>query len=392
MKRSVIIFFILSCLVFDLYAQSKTDLETQRKKTLEEITYVDNLLTNTAKEKKESINAVRILGNKVSLREKVIRGMGDEISLINSRIEINRLGIDMMEKDLITLKNDYRRAIINSYKSKKLNPEIVYILSAKDFNQGYKRLKYLQQVTRFRRNETEIITELKFQIEETKQKLEADLWRISDLKRNEEQQKGLMQSEQQRKQKMVQSLGNREKQLKKELEEKRKIARRLETEIARIMEAERKKAIKTDLTPEQKLIGESFVENKGRLPWPTERGIITGKFGVHQHPVLKYVTEDNIGIEITGSGKTTVRCIFNGVVTAITTVPGSNMTVIIGHGKYRTVYSNLVNVKVKTGENVKTKQEIGEVFMEPGPASSSIMRFMIYDQKYLDPEIWIAKN
>ena len=163
-------------------------------------------------------------------------------------------------------------------------------------------MKYLQQITKFRRQESEIILELKSEIEISKRKMEEDLSRISELKTREEQQKYLLQGEQNRKQRIVKSLSSKETQLQRELEEKKRIARRIESEINKIIDEERKKNVKTDLTPEQKLISDDFNENKGRLPWPVERGIITSHFGVQKHPVLKYVTEDNIDIEITSSG------------------------------------------------------------------------------------------
>jgi murein hydrolase activator len=373
------------------FGQTRSELEDNRKKALEEIEYVDNLIKNTAKEKSEGMNALRILGNKVNLRETVIKGMGEEVSLLNTRIELNQLAIEMMEDDMVFLKEDYSRAIVNSYISLKANPDIVYILSAKDFNQGYKRLKYLQQITKFRRKESEIITELKERIEETKMKLEVDLMRVSDLRHKEVLQKNLLQNEQSKKQKIIKTLGSKEKQLKKELEKKKQIAKRIENELARIIEEERKKQIKSDLTPEQKLIGDSFFDNKGRLPWPVERGVVTNHFGVHQNPVLKYLTEENIGIEITSSGKTPARSIFKGEVTAITAISGSNMTVIIRHGIYLTVYNNLVNVRVKTGEKVDLKQVIGDVYSEPGSNDYCILKFMIFEKKYLDPEMWISK-
>lgn len=375
-----------------LSGQTKSELEATRKKTMEEITYVDNLLKTTAKEKSESMNAVKIIGSKVVLRESVITGMRQEISLVNERISLNTLALEMMEKDLIALKEDYARAVTNSYRQKKGNPDLVYILSARDFNQGYKRLKYLQQVTKFRRRESEIILELKSQIESSKLKLQNDLYRLSDLKSKEEQQKSLLLGEQQRKQKMVKSLSNKEKQLRKDLEEKKVIAKKIESEIARLIEEERKKSVKTDITPEQRLIGENFVENKGRLPWPVEKGIITSQFGVHQNAVLKNVTEENIGIEITSSGKTIARSVFQGEVARVFTIKGANMTVIIRHGKYYSVYTNLINVKVKTGEKVTTKQELGDVYSDPGDSNNSILKFMIVETKYQDPESWIAKK
>ncbi len=387
---SLIVLF--SLIISGLSAQTKAELEEKRKKTLEEIIYVDKLLQTTAKEKSESMNAVKIIGSKVILRESVITGMRQEISLVNERISLNTLALEMMEKDLIALKEDYARAVTNSYRQKKGNPDLVYILSARDFNQGYKRLKYLQQVTKFRRRESEIILELKSQIESSKLKLQNDLYRLSDLKSKEEQQKSLLLTEQQRKQRMVKSLSNKEKKLRKDLEDKKRIAKKIEIEIARLIEEERKKAVKADVTPEQKLIGENFAENKGRLPWPVEKGIITSQFGVHQNAVLKNVTEENIGIEITSSGKTSARSVFQGEVARVFAIMGANMTVIIRHGKYYSVYTNLINVKVKTGDKVSTKQELGDVYSDPGNGNNSILKFMIVETKYQDPENWIAKK
>ena len=374
------------------YAQSRADLEEQRRKTLEEIAYVDEVLRNTEKEKNESLYSLKILSNKLSLRESVVKGMNDEIELLNERIELNILAIDMMESDLVILKNDYSNSILNSYRLRKSNPEIIYILSAKDFNQGYKRLKYLQQITEFRRNESEIIAELKQEIGETKTMLENDLRKISELKITEEQQKNLLKNEQTREQKILKSLRNKEKQLQTELEEKRRIAGRIEKEIARIIDEERKKASGGVLTPEQMLISDDFVENKGRLPWPVERGVITSHFGRHAHPILKYVTEENIGIEITSEPNTVARSIFKGEVSAVSSIQGANMTVIIKHGKYLSVYNNLVRVRVKKGDHVDIKQIVGDIYQNPGENNNCILKFMIFEERNaLDPEAWISK-
>ena len=143
MKYLVLTIFLFLILFINLGAQTKAELEQKRNSTLNEINYVDNMLKTTAKKRAESMNEVKIIGNKLVLRESVIRGMREEINLINERIELNTIAINLMESDLVDLKNDYARAVVNSYKSKKDNPELVYILSAKDFNQGYKRLKYL---------------------------------------------------------------------------------------------------------------------------------------------------------------------------------------------------------------------------------------------------------
>lgn len=387
---AAIVFFTFSV---SLHGQTKAELEAQRRKALDEISYVDNLLKETSKEKNESLSELRIIGNKLNLRENVLKSLEEEITLLNNRIDLNTLAINLMESDLLVLRNDYRKAVLNSYRTSKGNSEIGYILSAKDFNQGYKRLKYLQQVTKFRRNETEIILDLKNEVESSRKKLEEDLGKISELKSRQEEQKNLLQGEQNRKQRIVKSLSNKERQLQNELDEKKRIARRIETEIARVIEEERRRIEKADLSPEQRVLSENFLENKGRLPWPVDKGVITSHFGIHSHPVLKYVTEKNSDIEITSSGSTPVKSVFKGVVASIVSIRGANMTVIIRHGKYLTVYSNLVNIKVKTGDTVQTGQEIGRVYNDSEKGNEAILKFMVTEEKNeMDPELWISKK
>jgi septal ring factor EnvC (AmiA/AmiB activator) len=391
MKGSVLLVFLFLQIATVLSGQSRAELEARRNATLEEIDFVDNLLKETSKVKNESLNAIKIIGRKVGLRETVIKDMLDEISMLNVRIALNELALVMMESDVENMKRDYGQAAVNSYKLKKSYPEIVYIISAKDFNQGYKRMKYFQQIAEFRREEAEVILELKAQIEGSRKRLKDDLERVSDLKTREERQKNLLISEQTSKQNMVKSLSGKEKQLKKELEEKKRIAARIESEISRIIEEERKKAIKGEVSPQQKITGDSFGENKGRLPWPVNKGIITGHFGIQQHPVLKYLTEENIGIEITGAGKIGVRSVFQGEVMRVFAISGVNMTVIIRHGKYFTIYANLVNLKVKKGDKVIANQELGEVYTDE-ENNSTVLKFMIFETKYQDPELWIVKK
>lgn len=391
MKGSVLLVFLFLQIATVLSGQSRAELEARRNATLEEIDFVDNLLKETSKVKNESLNAIKIIGRKVGLRETVIKDMLDEISMLNVRVALNELALGMMESDVENMKRDYGQAAVNSYKLKKSYPEIVYIISAKDFNQGYKRMKYFQQIAEFRREEAEVILELKAQIEGSRKRLKDDLERVSDLKTREERQKNLLISEQTSKQNMVKSLSGKEKQLKKELEEKKRIAARIESEISRIIEEERKKAIKGEVSPQQKITGDSFGENKGRLPWPVNKGIITGHFGIQQHPVLKYLTEENIGIEITGAGKIGVRSIFQGEVMRVFAISGVNMTVIIRHGKYFTIYANLVNLRVKKGDKVIANQELGEVYTDE-ENNSTVLKFMIFETKYQDPELWIVKK
>ena len=376
-----------------LTGQSKSQLEKERNRLLEEISYVDNMLKSTAAKKSAGLNELNVLSRKVTFRENVIRGYKEEISILEQRIAINRLAISLMEDDLKTLKKEYAYSITNSYKQAKGYPDIAFLLSARDINQGYKRLKYLQQFASYRRREAETIIAVKEVIGESEKRLVSDLASLADLKKNEERERGNLVQEQNRTRGMVTSLSKKEKDLRRELEDKKKISKRIETEINRIIEEERKKLATGDLAPEMKLIGNDFLTNKGRLPWPVDKGIITAQFGTHRHPVLTNLTVDNIGIEITSSGKTVAQAVFKGKVERVIGIQGGNMAIIIRHGKYLTVYQNIVNTRVKPGDNVETKQILGDVYAEPDSGNRAVIKFMIFEEKSkLNPEDWIAKK
>lgn len=393
MKKFLLTIIILASVFHAVAAQTRKELEEQREKTLQEISYVDNLLKETSKERKESLNELNMISKKLNLRESVVKGLQEEISLLNDRIGLNNLAIGIMEGDLISLKKEYEQALLGSFRSSKASNEIAYILSAKDFNQGYKRLKYLQQVTKFRRQESEIIMELKSEIELSRKKMEEDLAKVSQLKTREEQQKYLLQDEKNRQQKIVKTLSSKEAQLQRELEEKKRIAKRIESEINKLIDEERKRSATAELSPELKILSDNFMENRGKLPWPVDRGVITSHFGLHQHPVLKYVTEKNIDIEITSSGVTPVKSVFRGEVARVFSIRGANMAVIIKHGKYYTVYLNIIEVKVKQGDKVQTGQLIGRVFNDSDDGDKAVLKFMLSEETdYLDPELWISKK
>lgn len=371
--------------------QTRAELEQKRAKTLEDITYIDNLMKKTARERSESLNELNIVNKKLTLREDIIKGVREEISLLNFRIGLNNLAIELMEGDLEELIREYEKAIMHAQMVAKGEPAFAYILASRDLNQGYKRLKYLQQVAKFRRREAEIITELKGRIESNRISQEADLNDILELRGREEKQITMLLGEQQGKRRLVNSLATKQKQLQQDLNNKQRIATEIEKEIARVIETERKRLAKSEMAPADRIIGDDFEKNRGRLPWPVERGVVTTRFGVHDHPVFKGTKVDNIGIEITAEGRLIARAVFKGKVMSVFGISGANMAVIIRHGTYLSVYQNLVNVRVKPGEDVEPKQILGEVFSEPEDNGKSVIKFMIYNENVrLDPEKWIV--
>lgn len=385
----VIIIFIVSS--YSLVAQTRAELEQRRKEALNDIEYLDNILDRTSEEKSKSMNELNMIRRKLNLRENVIEGLREEQELLEGRMELNKLAIGLMEEDIDMLVKEYEKAIKHAQKVSKGNPRLAYILASKDINQGYKRLKYLQQVAKYRRREAEIILELKEEVEENRDKLEKDLIEISELKKREERQRNSLQREQRSQRSVINNLSRKERELRKELEEKRRIAKEIENEIERVIEAERRRNAMVELTPEEKLLGEDFSKNKGRLPWPVERGVITAQYGVHEHPVIKGAKINNIGIEITSGTKEVARAVFKGRVMSVFGISGGNMAIIIRHGNFLTVYQNIVNVKVKPGDEVEAKEYIGDVYFEEG--EKSIIKFMIYEEKKREnPEEWLAKK
>jgi septal ring factor EnvC (AmiA/AmiB activator) len=393
MRRVILSAVIMAGALIAGYGQSRAELEEMRKKNLEEIEYVDRMLKSTATQKSENLNELRVIGKRLNLREKLINEYGQEISLLEYRISLNRIAGEMLEEDLDNLKKEYAKSIVSAYKATKGTPAVAFILSSADFNQGYKRLKYIQQVARYRRKETETIETIYLELQNTRERLERDRKNIRDLKVREERQKQILGNEKSRKERLVSSLGKKEAQLKQDLAQKKKIARQIEDEIARLIEEERRRSAVTPMSNEMRLIGESFGDNRGRLPWPVDRGLVTSHFGLQPHPVLKNVTEDNIGIEITSGGETKAKAVFKGEVVRVFAITGANMAVIIRHGNYLTVYQNIVNVRVKAGDTVTTGEILGDVFSDSSNGGKSVLKFMIYEEKKkLDPERWLLKK
>jgi len=390
MKVTIILWiFLIYC--YSVTGQTRTELEQQRNEALKDIEYLDNMLEKTSVEKSESMNELNMIRRKLNLRENVIYGLMEEQELLEGRMELNKLAIDMMESDIDILIKEYEKAVKHAQKISKGNPELAYIMASKDINQGYKRMKYLQQVAKYRRREAEIILDLKNEVEENREKLEGDLIKISELKKTEERQKDNLNREQRRQRSIINQLSQKEKELKQELAKKRRIAEEIEKEIERIIEEERRRNEMNTLTPDEMIVGEDFSNNKGNLPWPVERGVITSQFGLHEHPVIKGAQINNIGIEITSGTKEVARAVFKGKVMSVFGITGGNMAVIIRHGKYLTVYQNLINVKVKPGDDVKTKEYIGDVYFEEN--EKSIIKFMVYEEKEKkNPEEWLAKK
>jgi len=214
------------------------------------------------------------------------------------------------------------------------------------------------------------------------------------LEAKDQEQQELIQ-ERSKKARLVEDLQRKEKRLKKQIEERERIARELEAKIRAIIEEEARKAsaanIYAALTPEQELIGNDFRKNKGKLPWPVDKGIVTTGFGDNEVPGLRGSSVKNNGVDINSEPGTKVRTVFEGEVTMVAAIKGANYAILIRHGVYLSVYQNLVNVRVKTGDKVLTKEILGEAFTDQRE-NVSMMHFEIWQEKsILNPEQWLSK-
>ncbi len=397
MKTLVITSVVLFLIHSVCYAQSLTDLQKKKQAAAAEIEYTTKLLNEAEKSEKTSLSKLRLLNNQIHQRNIVIDNTKQEVNVYQGFIDNNTLGIQMMESDIKKLKEEYAEMIRSAYRNKNANDNIMFLLSAEDFNQAYRRYLYLKQYTDQRKLQAETIHSVQEVLNESIKKLEEQKAIKQQLIGETRQETQKLSTEKQKQNQEIQKLQKQQRDLQQKLNQQRKIEQQLENEIQRIIEEEARK--NTDagapafaLTPEQKLVGDNFEQNKRRLPWPVERGVITEHFGIHSHPVLKSVQIRNNGINIATEAGSKVRAIFEGEVSRVFGITGGNTAVIIRHGNYLTVYSNLREVVVKKGDKVATKQVIGTVFTDSDDGNKSILKFQIWrENQKLNPEEWIVK-
>lgn len=396
---------LISLLVFSIdgFAQSKKELEAKKRKLQNEINYTNKLLKENEKTKKTSLNQLRQINKTISSREKLIYAMQDEINYYADSIASQEKDIDTLEMELAQLKNEYAEMIQNAYKNRSSYDKMMFIFSANNFNQAFKRLKYFQQYAQFRQAQGKQILMTKSEIDNQIKLLEAVKASKEGLLKAKRNEYNILASEKQKKQEVYNSLKGKEKQLKKQLSQKVAAAKKIDRAIAKIIEEEirkareaAKKAGKSEkgfpLTPEARELSNNFVANKGKLPWPVAEGVITGKFGEHPHPTLKNVKVQNNGIDISTKKGNLGRAVFEGTVNSVFIVPGAGKVVLIQHGEYFTSYSPFKEVYVKNGDKVSTKQNLGILIGEEGE-SSSIMHLEIWKvMTKLNPATWIFKK
>jgi septal ring factor EnvC (AmiA/AmiB activator) len=310
--------------------------------------------------------------------------------------------INELQKDLTKLKADYGLLVYQSYKTRNQTDQWMYIFSADDFYQAFNRIKYIKAIGETRK-------EAAARIYEKETSLQSQINRLENVKKDrlnlmtaKEQEAKSLISDKSHKEAAVTGIIKKEKELKQQLATQQKEWKKLNDEIKRIIEASMKKTTvtvkgkttetkKIPLTPEETTLASNFAGNKGKLPWPSERGQIISSFGPHPHPQL-HVTIDNKGIDIRTERGTKARAVYAGKVNRIIQI-GKYKAILIQHGSYFTVYSNLSVVYVSENENVATKQVIG-LIATSSDSDETILHFELWSSQTntpLNPEYWINK-
>ena len=453
--QKFIVVAILSVLVCSLQAQSVKELEKQRNKTLQLLESTSKMLNETKKSQRSSLNKLTIINKNIVERKTLINNIGKEINELDG--EVQRLNQEkrLLENRLSTLKRDYARLVQEAHLNRSVYTKIMFVLSANSFDQSYRRLRYLQEYSDYRKQQVRKIENVKTQIVVKSDSLNRNKQTKVEVVKQKEVEANKLTNDEKKEKGMLTDLKKKEKKLMADLKKQQKIANDLNNKIARIiaeeirkaelkrkaeqeraaaeerkrLAAEEKRRLAAEqknkgtksstpstkpstkkeekelatsapvqsasvsmLTKEEKLISGNFSANSGRLPWPTDKGFISGHYGVHPHPVLKHVTTNNKGVYIQTPSGTNARAVFEGEVTQRFSIPGSNNAVIIKHGEYRTVYANLTSIYVNIGDKVSAKQSIGKIYTDGDNDNKTELYFQIYKGRtLLNPEGWIAR-
>lgn len=415
MRASISVGLLLLLLTFGAQAQTKKQLENQRNKLIEQINFTKKQIEEVQRKKAVSVNQLVTLRKQIQVRQRLIENYNNDIAI--TQVQIDNLAelIGSLERDLQKLKAEYGKMLQVAYRNRSNYSNVILVLSAKDFNQAFKRLRYLQQYNEFRQTQVRLINKTQEGLNRRIAQLEQKKVERVSLVAEEQTQKTLLGYESDKTNQLVSTLQNNEKQLRKELQVKEAARARLqrtiediirrEIEEARRQEAERQRKVgqkpsvtpKTtreefELTPEAKALGADFEANKGKLPWPVSKGFISESFGEHPHPVLKNVKVRNDGVSIRTAKSAEVKAIFRGEVTAVVSIPGMQKAIIVRHGQYLTVYAHLETVSVSKGSKIETGQTIGSVHFDEEENKAEVQLQVWRGTTKIDPSPWLAKR
>lgn len=382
------------------FSQSKTDkLKAKEKQLNKQLEQTQELLSATQKSQNSTLSELRIINKQIAFKEELLINMGNQIKEITYQIKSNKKEVESLNQSILRLKKEFREMVRFAYKNRKREYSVIYLFSSEDYNQAYRRLKYIEQYSENRKLKAVEVKNMQVKLRKENEILLANIESKKEMIASYDEEKKKFQEVKDKQQIVLNKiLSNKEvlqAKLKKQEAEQERIAQAIRAEIEKQM-AKSRKNNSFALSPEAKLASNSFEKNRGKLPWPVSRGTITKRYGKQRHSEISTAYVQNNGIDISTLKGSNVRAVFEGKVTSVFTIPGSGQTVIISHGAYRTVYSNLKSVKVEVGQSVKTKQEIGVLLPDPsGTISEShfeIWKISGSDMSTQNPAIWLYKS
>ncbi len=404
-KLNYILLFLALILSANVSAQKtkRLRLEARRTQLQKDIVYINALLSNTKRKEKNLLGEVKDLNDKIKKREALITAISNESKELGNEIYLNQLGINKQNRNLKTLKKEYAAMIYKSYKSKSQNSRIMFLLSSENFYMAYKRFQYMKQYTSFRKNQGEEIQhkthELQILNDSLKIKKEQKLVLLNEKK----EEQSVIEKEKNQQEHLLSQVKRKESKYKKQIRQFHKDESQVIGQIDKLIRdaiaASNKKAGNTsvgssttfNLTPEDLALASQFSSNKGKLPWPVEKGYVSTYYGKQPHPIVKTLSIQSNGVRITTNKGSKARAVFDGTVLAIQVMPGNKKAVLIQHGNYISVYNNLENVFVSKGDKVETKQEIGTIFSDK-ITDKTILNFMLKNNaKTENPTSWIYR-
>ena len=390
---------------FSLSQEKESDrLKKQQKELQDKINFTENLLKNTSQTKNNLTNTLGLISNKIEYREDLLHNINLQQQALNSKILMLENEINNLENELFILIESYKNMIKLAYKLRNNTASMLFILSSENFNQANKRIEYLDQITKFRADQIKRIKKAKTQLEEDLKLLENKKQEQENLAKNKEFEKKKYIKDLEKKKNYIQNLNGKEKALQDELiaqkkkseDIKRAINKAINKEILAERERNKKKPKTVKETKETELNNAGFEANKGRLPWPVSKGEVTRGFGKQPHPVHVGIYTYNNGVDITTVKGSSVRAVYSGTVSSVIIIPGAGKAIIIAHGNYRTIYSNLQESYVQKGDKVTAKREIGSLLVNADGTMSEVhfeIRKITTDGqiKNLNPSYWLYK-
>jgi septal ring factor EnvC (AmiA/AmiB activator) len=396
-------------ITFALCAQGREGLEKKRDALDKRIQETSNLIERAKNQQKNTAQQVQLLDARIRQRQELIATMSNEVVRVDQQIQDSRAAMRDLAASLDELKQAYARMAQFAYMNRSAYDRLSYIFAAESFSQAFKRSRYLDQLAAQRRQQAVLIAQRQDSLHALATVLEARKVDRSNLLDRQVSEARMLNSDKEGQQQTLVGLKREEGRLRAELAKQERQRKELAAAIRKAIESElaatRKSSapatssksagkLELNLTPEAKLLGADFEKNRGKLPWPVEKGTITSGFGKQPHPVLKGITIENNGLDIGCEPGATVRAMFRGVVSSVIVIPGAGKAVVLNHGAYRTVYSNLRDVAVNKGQNVDTKQAVGTAMTEEGTSTAHVEVWHITPEGQLqkvDPATWISK-